>query len=157
SPPLPVAALAAAQTVRLAFDGLAVPDADVVARLPYRQWAVLNRARMIDAHPAVFGVTAAAVRLPVPAGRHDPDAAPLAPPRPAPPRPARAPLLRPPRPRPRRRPRGAAPRRPRRRLRAAARPHHRRRDRRRRALPHPGRARPATGPGRAVPAHLHPD
>jgi alkylation response protein AidB-like acyl-CoA dehydrogenase len=63
SAPLPVAALAAANTVRLELDGAFSPDDDVLMRLPYRHWNGLNRSRMIDTSPAVFGVTAAALRL----------------------------------------------------------------------------------------------
>jgi alkylation response protein AidB-like acyl-CoA dehydrogenase len=71
-------AIAGAQTVRLTFDHVEIPDADVVARIPLDDWRAGDDARSSDTVPAVFGVTAAAARLLAAAGERSPEAAELA-------------------------------------------------------------------------------
>ncbi|MGW0337057.1 acyl-CoA dehydrogenase family protein [Streptomyces sp. NPDC003011] len=63
SPPMRLAALTASRTVSLELDGLWLPEEDVVLRRPYAQWAAVDRARTVNASPAVFGVTDAALTL----------------------------------------------------------------------------------------------
>ena len=63
SPPLPLVAMAASATVRLAFDGLFVPTADVIATVPLAEWKARDRVATAHPHPAPFGVAARAVRL----------------------------------------------------------------------------------------------
>ncbi|PKW05926.1 Acyl-CoA dehydrogenase [Streptomyces sp. 1222.5] len=63
SPPMRLAALTAARTVSLELDGLWLPDDAVALRTPYARWAAGDRARTLDAGPAVFGVAEAALSL----------------------------------------------------------------------------------------------
>ncbi|WP_340384520.1 acyl-CoA dehydrogenase family protein [Streptomyces sp. SS7] len=63
SAPLRLAALTAARTVSLDLDGLWLPDEAVVLRTPYRDWAASDRLRTVNANPAVFGITEAALGL----------------------------------------------------------------------------------------------
>ncbi|MEU5540085.1 acyl-CoA dehydrogenase family protein [Streptomyces sp. NPDC020362] len=63
SPPLRLAALTAARTVSLELDGLQVPDEAVALRLPYEALAARDRARTLNANPAVFGIAEAALTL----------------------------------------------------------------------------------------------
>jgi alkylation response protein AidB-like acyl-CoA dehydrogenase len=63
SPPMRLAALTACRTVSLELDGLWLPEEDVVLRCPYEEWAAEDRARTVNASPAVFGVTDAALAL----------------------------------------------------------------------------------------------
>ena len=63
SPPLPLAVMAASATVRLVFDGLFVPTADVIATVPLGAWKARDRLATAQPHPAPLGVTARAVRL----------------------------------------------------------------------------------------------
>ncbi|MDX2592480.1 acyl-CoA/acyl-ACP dehydrogenase [Streptomyces sp. WI03-4A] len=63
SRPLRLAALTAASTVSLELDGLRVPEEAVALRTPYERWAPGDRARTLNANPAVFGVARAALSL----------------------------------------------------------------------------------------------
>jgi alkylation response protein AidB-like acyl-CoA dehydrogenase len=67
--PMAVAAVAAALTVALTFDGLVVPDRDVVSVRVLAEWARADRGVAVNAVPAVFGLTESAVRLLDAAGR----------------------------------------------------------------------------------------
>jgi alkylation response protein AidB-like acyl-CoA dehydrogenase len=72
SEPMRLAALTAARTVSLELDGLWVPEDAVALREPYERWAPADRARTLNANPAVFGVAEAALSL-----LDEPTAAPL--------------------------------------------------------------------------------
>ncbi|MFG2352311.1 acyl-CoA dehydrogenase family protein [Streptomyces sp. NPDC048521] len=63
SPPMRLAALTAARTVSLELDGLWLPEDAVALRTPYERWAPGDRARTLNANPAVFGVAEAATSL----------------------------------------------------------------------------------------------
>ncbi|MET7453363.1 acyl-CoA dehydrogenase family protein [Streptomyces sp. NPDC005574] len=63
SEPMRLAALGAARTVSLELDGLWLPEEAVVLRTPYDDWAATDRARTVNASPAVFGITEAALAL----------------------------------------------------------------------------------------------
>ncbi|MFI1760537.1 acyl-CoA dehydrogenase family protein [Streptomyces sp. NPDC020800] len=63
SPPMRLTALTASRTVSLELDGLWVPEEAVARRLPYEQWAPGDRARTLNAGPAVFGIAQAALSL----------------------------------------------------------------------------------------------
>ncbi|GHI09944.1 acyl-CoA dehydrogenase [Streptomyces cellostaticus] len=63
SAPLRLAALTAARTVSLELAGLRVPDEAVALRTPYERWAPGDRARTLNANPAVFGIAEAALAL----------------------------------------------------------------------------------------------
>lgn len=63
SPPLALAAMNASRTVRLAFDGLFVPEADVIATLPFDRWLTRDRVATAQPNPAPFGIAATCVRL----------------------------------------------------------------------------------------------
>ncbi|MEU0005548.1 acyl-CoA dehydrogenase family protein [Streptomyces sp. NPDC006314] len=63
SPPMRLAALTAARTVSLELDGLWLPEDAVALRTPYERWAPGDRARTLNASPAVFGVAEAALSL----------------------------------------------------------------------------------------------
>ncbi len=63
SPPLRLAAMQATSTVSLSLAGLQVADADVVAVERAAAWLAADRYKTANATPAVFGLTAAAVRL----------------------------------------------------------------------------------------------
>ncbi|MGH8934116.1 MAG: acyl-CoA dehydrogenase family protein [Egibacteraceae bacterium] len=78
SPPMQTAAVAGAMTVGLDFDGLVVGDRHVVARMPHEVWQARDDVSASDAKPAMFGVTAAALRELARAGERDAEAASLA-------------------------------------------------------------------------------
>ena len=63
SAPLPLAAMNASCTVRLAFDGLFVPDDDVIATMPVERWQARDRVVTAQPNPAAFGIAATCVRL----------------------------------------------------------------------------------------------
>lgn len=63
SAPLRLAALTAARTVSLELAGLWLPEEAVVLRAPYEEWAAADRAKTVNASPAVFGITEAALGL----------------------------------------------------------------------------------------------
>ncbi|MET8948487.1 acyl-CoA dehydrogenase family protein [Streptomyces sp. NPDC004542] len=63
SRPVRLAALTAARTVSLELDGLWLPEESVALRTPYARWAAADRARTVNASPAVFGVAEAALAL----------------------------------------------------------------------------------------------
>ncbi|MER6030108.1 acyl-CoA dehydrogenase family protein [Streptomyces sp. NPDC001851] len=63
SEPLRLAALTAARTVSLELTGLWLPEESVALRMPYERLAPLDRARTLNANPAVFGLTEAALSL----------------------------------------------------------------------------------------------
>ena len=63
SPPLALVAMGASATVRLTFDGLFVPGADVIATVPLAEWKARDRLATAQPHPAPLGVAARAVRL----------------------------------------------------------------------------------------------
>jgi len=60
---LRTAALDAAGTVALAFDGVRVDDADVALAQPHQEWLAADQATSANANPAIFGVGASALRL----------------------------------------------------------------------------------------------
>jgi hypothetical protein len=61
SEPMRLAALTASRTVSLELDGLWLPEEAVALRKPYEEWAATDRAKTVDASPAVFGITEAAL------------------------------------------------------------------------------------------------
>ena len=63
SPPLALAAMSASATVRLRFDGLFVPAADVIVTVPLAEWRARDRLATAQPHPAPLGVAGRAVRL----------------------------------------------------------------------------------------------
>ncbi|MFG3201022.1 acyl-CoA dehydrogenase family protein [Streptomyces sp. NPDC048192] len=63
SEPMRLAALTAARTVSLELSGLWLPEEAVALRMPYEQWAPVDRARTLHTNPAVFGVAQAALSL----------------------------------------------------------------------------------------------
>ena len=63
SPPLALAAMGASSTVRLAFDGLRVPDDDVLSVVPFHRWQAGDRVATARPNPAAFGIAATCVRL----------------------------------------------------------------------------------------------
>ncbi|MEV6765141.1 acyl-CoA dehydrogenase family protein [Streptomyces sp. NPDC051105] len=63
SEPMRLAALTASRTVSLDLDGLRVADDAVALRTPYEDWAATDRPKTLNANPAVFGITAAALEL----------------------------------------------------------------------------------------------
>jgi alkylation response protein AidB-like acyl-CoA dehydrogenase len=63
SPPLALAAMNASSTVRLAFDGLFVPEDDVLSVVPFEQWQADDRLATAKPNPAAFGIAATCVRL----------------------------------------------------------------------------------------------
>lgn len=63
SPPLPLVAMSASSTVRLAFAGLFVPDADVLSVGPLAGWQAQDRVVTAQPNPASFGIAATCVRL----------------------------------------------------------------------------------------------
>ncbi|MGW6518707.1 acyl-CoA dehydrogenase family protein [Streptomyces sp. NPDC054950] len=63
SAPLRLAALGAARTVSLELDGLWLPEEAVALRTPHERWSAADRLRTVNANPAVFGVTEAALTL----------------------------------------------------------------------------------------------
>ncbi|MEV6057236.1 acyl-CoA dehydrogenase family protein [Streptomyces sp. NPDC052107] len=63
SEPMRLAALTAARTVSLELSGLWLPEEAVALRTPYERWAPGDRARTLNASPAVFGVAEAALSL----------------------------------------------------------------------------------------------
>ncbi|GAB2727656.1 acyl-CoA dehydrogenase family protein [Streptomyces bullii] len=63
SPPMRLAALAAARTVSLELAGLWVPQEAVVVRVPHDDFARIDLPRNTNASPAVFGVADAALDL----------------------------------------------------------------------------------------------
>ena len=71
SEPMRLAALTASRTVSLELAGLWLPDDAVALRAPYDRWAESDRPKTVNASPAVFGITEAALGLldPETAGR----------------------------------------------------------------------------------------
>ncbi|HEX2023781.1 MAG TPA: acyl-CoA dehydrogenase family protein [Acidimicrobiales bacterium] len=63
SPPLALAAMSASATVRLAFDGLFVPDEDVISTVDMSRWQHHDRAATAQPHPAPLGLAATATSL----------------------------------------------------------------------------------------------
>ena len=63
SPPLPLAAMNASATVRLAFDGLFVPEDDVLSVVPFAQWQADDRMATAKPNPAAFGIAATCIRM----------------------------------------------------------------------------------------------
>ncbi|MER6126833.1 acyl-CoA dehydrogenase family protein [Streptomyces sp. NPDC001795] len=63
SAPMRLAALTASRTVSLELDGLWLPEETVALRAPYEQWAASDRPKTVNASPAVFGITDAALGL----------------------------------------------------------------------------------------------
>ena len=63
SPPLPLAAMNASATVRLAFAGLYVAEADVLSVVPFAQWQADDRVATAKPNPAAFGIAATCVRM----------------------------------------------------------------------------------------------
>jgi alkylation response protein AidB-like acyl-CoA dehydrogenase len=63
SPPLTLAAMGASSTVRLAFDGLFVPEADVLSVGPLAGWQAEDRVVTAQPNPAVFGIAGTCIRL----------------------------------------------------------------------------------------------
>ena len=63
SAPLALAAMNASSTVRLRFDGLAVPEDDVISSLPYLAWLEADRVTTSRPRAVVFGVARTACRL----------------------------------------------------------------------------------------------
>jgi alkylation response protein AidB-like acyl-CoA dehydrogenase len=63
SPPLALAAMNASSTVRLAFDGLLVPEDDVLSVVAFEQWQADDRIATAKPNPAAFGIAATCVRL----------------------------------------------------------------------------------------------
>jgi alkylation response protein AidB-like acyl-CoA dehydrogenase len=57
-PLLALAAMQAARTVTVRLDAYVVRDSDVVARLPYDEWAAYDAAQTANVTPAVFGLLA---------------------------------------------------------------------------------------------------
>jgi hypothetical protein len=53
----------ATSTVRLGFAGLPVPDADVVAEVPFAQWQADDRVATAKPNPAAFGVAGTCTRF----------------------------------------------------------------------------------------------
>ena len=60
---LALAAMNASSTVRLRFDGLVVPEDDVISVQPFETWRVSDRVATARPHPAVLGVTRTCCRL----------------------------------------------------------------------------------------------
>jgi alkylation response protein AidB-like acyl-CoA dehydrogenase len=63
SAPLALAAMNASSTVRLRFDGLAVPAEDVISVQPFAAWRAADRIASARPRPPVFGVTRTCCRL----------------------------------------------------------------------------------------------
>nr|WP_199273031.1 acyl-CoA dehydrogenase family protein [Streptomyces broussonetiae] len=63
SEPMRLAALTATRTVSLELTGLWLPEEAVALRTRYERWAPADRARTLNAGPAVFGVAEAALSL----------------------------------------------------------------------------------------------
>lgn len=63
SAPLGLAAMGATSTVRLAFDGLFVPDDDVAGVVGAKEWRAADRVGTAQPTPAAFGVAATCCRL----------------------------------------------------------------------------------------------
>ncbi|MGW3031666.1 acyl-CoA dehydrogenase family protein [Streptomyces sp. NPDC001178] len=63
SEPMRLAALTAARTVSLELEGLRLPEESVVLRSPRERWSSTDRFRTLNAGPAVFGITQAALLL----------------------------------------------------------------------------------------------
>ncbi len=63
SPPLGLAAMGASATVRLGFDGLFVPAADVVRTIDLARWRARDRAGTSKPHPAPLGLATTSIRL----------------------------------------------------------------------------------------------
>lgn len=63
SEPMRLAALTASRTVSLELDGFWLPEEAVTLRTPYDQWAATDRPKTVNANPAVFGITEAALAL----------------------------------------------------------------------------------------------
>ena len=63
SPPLPLAAMNASATVRLAFDGLFVPEDDILSVVPFEQWQADDRLATAKPNPAAFGIAATCVGM----------------------------------------------------------------------------------------------
>ncbi len=63
SEPMRLAALTASRTVSLDLAGLWLPEEAVALRRPYGEWAATDRAKTVNASPAVFGITEAALAL----------------------------------------------------------------------------------------------
>ncbi|MER5198428.1 acyl-CoA dehydrogenase family protein [Streptomyces sp. NPDC002755] len=63
SAPMRLAALTAARTVSLELDGLWLPEEAVALRTPHERWSAADRLRTVNANPAVFGLTEAALTL----------------------------------------------------------------------------------------------
>jgi alkylation response protein AidB-like acyl-CoA dehydrogenase len=63
SPPLALAAMGASSTVRLGFDGLFVPEDDVLSVVPFEQWQADDRVATAKPNPAAFGIAATCVRM----------------------------------------------------------------------------------------------
>lgn len=61
SAPIALAAMNASSTVRLTFDGLVVPEEDVIATLSFERWQAQDRAATAQPNPAAFGITATCV------------------------------------------------------------------------------------------------
>jgi alkylation response protein AidB-like acyl-CoA dehydrogenase len=63
SAPLSLAAMGASSTVALTFDGLFVPDEEVISRLPFESWQARDRVATAQPHPPVLGIAATCCRL----------------------------------------------------------------------------------------------
>ena len=63
SAPLALAAMNASSTVRLSFDGLFVPEEDVLSVVPFADWEAEDRVITAQPNSAVFGIAATCVRL----------------------------------------------------------------------------------------------
>jgi len=63
SAPLALAAMGASSTVRLTFDGLFVPEDDLLATMDFEDWQARDRAATAWPNPAAFGIAATCIRL----------------------------------------------------------------------------------------------
>lgn len=63
SAPLGLAAMGASSTVRVTFDGLFVPDTDVLSVMPFAEWQAQDRVATSKPSPAAFGIAGTCVRL----------------------------------------------------------------------------------------------
>ena len=63
SAPLALAAMGASSSVRLTFDGLFVPEDDLLATLDFEEWQARDRTATAWPNPAAFGIAATCIRL----------------------------------------------------------------------------------------------